>query len=62
MISLKARIKPARIGEKRYLELPAMETSPFALEYCSFVRRSVMVAVNAGSRSAEKTELTITPR
>ena len=44
------------------VELPAMETSPFALEYCSFVRRSVMVAVNAGSRSAEKTELTITPR
>ena len=44
-------------GEKIYLEEPAMDTSPLAFEYCSLVRRSVIVAVYEGSRSAENTEL-----
>ena len=50
------------MGENRYRALPAMETSPFAFENSSLVRRSVIVAVNAGSSSAENTELMITPR
>jgi hypothetical protein len=50
------------MGEKRYLAEPAIDTRPFAFEYCSFVRRSVMVAVYEGSRSAEKTELMVVPR
>ena len=60
-MSLTARRNPAMTGEKRYLALPAIDTSPFARENCSFVSRSVMVAVNAGSKSAENTELITTP-
>ena len=45
LMSLTASRKPAMMGEKRYLELPAIDTRPFALEYCSLVRRSVIVAV-----------------
>ena len=45
LMSLTASRKPAIIGEKIYLEEPAIDTSPLAFEYCSLVRRSVMVAV-----------------
>ena len=62
LMSLAARRNPAITGEKRYLAEPAIDTRPLAFEYCSFVRRSVMVAVYDGSRRAEKTELMVVPR
>ena len=62
LISLTARRKPAIIGENRNLELPAIDTRPFAFENSSLVRRSVTVAVNDGSIRAEKQELIATPR
>ena len=45
LMSLTARMNPAMIGEKMYLEEPAIDTRPLAFEYCSLVRRSVIVAV-----------------
>ena len=45
LMSLTARMNPAMIGEKMYLDEPAIDTSPLAFEYCSLVRRSVIVAV-----------------
>ena len=44
LMSLTASSAPARTGEIRYLALPAMLIIPLALEYSSFVRRSVTVA------------------
>ena len=52
---------PAIIGESKYLALPARESSPLALENSSFVSKSLIVALNDGSSSDEKTELIKTP-
>ena len=59
--SLTVSRKPARIGENRYRALPARETRPLARENSSLVSMSVIVARNAGSSSAENTELISTP-
>ena len=62
LMSLTAKRNPAMTGEKRYLAEPAIDISPLALEYCSLVRRSVIVAVYEGPKSAENTELIVVPR
>ena len=61
LISAIVSSAPAMMGESRYLALPARETSPLAFEYSSGVSRSVIVALNDGSRRAENTELIPTP-
>ena len=50
------------MGDTRYLALDAREVRPLALVYSSGVRRSVIVALKAGSRRAEKKAETKTPR
>ena len=59
--SLTASSSPAMRGEIRYLALLAIPAIPLALEYSSFVRRSVTVALYEGSSNDEKTELINTP-
>ena len=61
LMSLTAKSSPANIGDTRYLALPAKLTMPLALEYSSFVKISVTVALYEGSNKAEKIELIDTP-
>ena len=60
-ISETANRRPARNGEIKYLALPARLTRPLAFANSSFVSKSDIVALYDGSKSDEKTELTVTP-
>ena len=61
LISETASSNPAIRGDIRYLALPASPTIPLAFVYSSLSRRSVIVALYAGSSRAENMELTVTP-